>query len=245
MFAGFLAPFRGALFLFRRRALWRYAAIPLFLNILLVIAAIWAWMAFVVPFGASLVPGGEGWLSESGRWVARVILYIAALPLVLGVYLVVASLLGGPFYEILCERVEREVMGRAFDDLPPRNLARVAIDGIRVELGNLVVAILGGILAFMLPILVPGFGAIVSIPIGWFLAGFDFIAYPFDRRALKLRKKIGIALSHLPATLGFGLAVWLMLLPLVTLPFAAPCAVVGAALLFPGGRRAARVTARS
>ena len=75
------------------------------------------------------------------------------------------------------------------------------------------------------------------VPLAWFLAGFDFIAYPFDRRAMKLRRKLGIALRNLPTTLGFGLAVSLMLLPVVTLPFAAPCAVAGAALLFPGGRR--------
>jgi CysZ protein len=182
------------------------------------------------------MPGGEGWLAESGRVVARVILYVATLPLVLAVYLVVSSLLGGPFYELLCERVEREVMGAGFDDPTPRNLWRSFADGIRVELGNLVVAVVGGLIALFLPIVIPGAGAIVSIPLGWFLAGFDFIAYPFDRRALKLRRKIAIALRHLPATLGFGLAVSLMLVPIVTLPFAAPCAVAGAAMLFPGGR---------
>jgi CysZ protein len=182
------------------------------------------------------MPGGEGWLAESGRVVVRVILYLTTLPLVLGVYLVFASLLGGPFYEILCERVEREVMGGSLDEPPARNMFRVFVDGIRVELGNLVVAIVGGLLALLLPIIIPGFGAFLSIPLGWFLAGFDFIAYPFDRRALELRRKIAIALRHLPATLGFGLAVWIMLVPIVTLPFAAPCAVVGAAMLFPGGR---------
>jgi uncharacterized protein involved in cysteine biosynthesis len=119
-------------------------------------------------------------------------------------------------------------------------LFRLFMDGIRVESGNLVVAVVGGVLALLLPVFVPGVGAAVAVPLTWFLAGFDFMAYPFDRRALKLRRKLGIAARHLPATLGFGLAVWLMLVPVVTLPFAAPCAVTGAALLFPGGRPRAR-----
>jgi CysZ protein len=237
MFAGFLAPFRGFAFLAKRPRLWRYAAIPLAINALLVIAAIWAWIELVVPWAAGLLPGGSGWLAESGRTVARVILYVAAIPLVLAVYLVVASLLGGPFYEVLCERVEREVLGMGFDEPPRRSLFRVFVDGIRVESGNLVVAIVGGLIALFLPIVVPGAGAVVSVPLGWFLAGFDFIAYPFDRRALTLGRKLSMAFRHLPSTLGFGLAVWLMLVPIVTLPFAAPCAVAGAAMLFPGGRR--------
>jgi CysZ protein len=237
MFAGFMAPFRGFVFILRRRSLWPYAAIPVLLNVLLVVAAGWAWIEVVIPWGASLMPGGEGWLAESGRVAARVLLWVATLPLVLAVYLVLASMLGGPFYEVLCERVEREVLGTGFDEPTPRAMLRVFVDGIRVELGNLVVAILGGLVALVLPIIVPGIGAFVSIPLGWFLAGFDFVAYPFDRRTIKLRRKVAIALGHLPSTLGFGLAVTLMLVPIVTLPFAAPCAVAGAALLFPGGRR--------
>src|SRR5262245_1553750 len=178
-----MAPFRGLAFLAARRRLWKFVAFPLLLNFLLVVAAGWAWIEVVVPWAASLIPGGEWWLAESGRIAARVILYIVTLPLVLAVYLVVASLLGGPFYEVLCEHVEREVMGLAFDEPLHRNLARAFVDGIRVESGNLVVAIVGGLIALFLPVIVPGVGAFLSVPLGWFLAGFGFIAYPFDRRA--------------------------------------------------------------
>lgn len=237
MIAGFLAPFRGFGFLLRRKRLWRWAAIPLVLNLVLVVAAGWAWIAFVLPWFEHFLPGGEGWLATSGRVAVRVLAWIATLPLALGVYLGLANVVGGPFYEVLCEQVEREVMGLRFDEPRPRHLLRAFVDGIRVEAGNLVVTVIGGVVALFCPILIPAAGAAISIGIGWFLAGFGFVAYPFDRRALSLRSKISFALRHLPATLGLGLAVSLMLVPVVTLPFAAPCAVAGAALLFPGGRQ--------
>ena len=236
MISGFLAPFRGFVFLLRRPRLWRWVLIPIALNFVLVALAAWAWIDFVVPFFAGLLPGGEGWLATSGRWVVRVVAWIATLPLVLGIYLVAANIVGGPFYEVLCGHVEREALGGGLDEPPRRSLLRSFVDGIRVELGNLVVAVLGGLVALVCPLIVPGFGAALSIGIGWFLAGFSFVAYPFDRRALDLRPKLAFALKNLPATLGIGLAVSLMLIPVVTLPFAAPCAVTGAALLFPGGR---------
>jgi CysZ protein len=233
--AGFLAPFRGFDFVARRKRLWRWVAIPLLLNLVLVAAAGWAWIEIVVPWFAGLIPGGEGWLAASGRFLVKLLAYVATLPLVLGIYIVAANLVGGPFYEVLCEQVEREVMGQRFDEPGPRHLLRMFVDGIRVELGNLVVTVVGGIIAILCPLVIPGIGATVSLVIGWFLAGFGFVAYPFDRRALSLRRKLSFALRHLPATLGLGLAVSLMLIPIVTLPFAAPCAVAGAALLFPGG----------
>lgn len=236
MIAGFLAPFRGFAFLLRRKRLWPWAAIPLVLNVVLVVVAGWAWIHFVLPWFEHFLPQGEGWLAKSGRVAVEVLAWIATLPLGLGVYLVLANLVGGPFYEVLCEQVEREVMGLRFDEPRRRHLLRAFVDGIRVELGNLVVTVVGGLVALFCPILIPGAGAALSIGIGWFLAGFGFVAYPFDRRALSLGSKISFALRHLPATLGLGLAVSLMLVPVVTLPFAAPCAVAGAALLFPGAR---------
>lgn len=240
MFAGFFAPFHGFGFLVRRRHLWRYAIVPLVLNVALVVAAGWAWMHFVVPWVAGLIPGGEGWIATSGRFLARLIVYVVTLPLALGVYVVAALVVGGPFYEALCERVEREVLGGRFEEPLPRPFWRIFADGVRVGLGNLVVAILGGVVALLCPIVVPGFGAVLSVVIGWFLAGFSFVAYPFDWRGVNLLPKVGIAFRHLPTTLGVGLAVSLMLVPIITLPLAAPCAVVGAALLFPGGTRRGR-----
>jgi uncharacterized protein involved in cysteine biosynthesis len=233
--SGFLAPFRGFAYLARRRRLWRWAAIPILLNCALVAASAWAWIEVVVPWFAGLVPGGEGWLATSGRVIVKVVAYVATLPLALGVYLFAAMTVGGPFYEVLCEQIERDVLGPAFREPPPRSFARRMSDSLAVGAGNLVVVIVGGVISLFCPIVIPGAGAAISMAIGWFLAGFSFVAYPFDWRGVKLRPKVGFAFRHLPATLGLGFAITLLLFPIVTLPFAAPCAVAGAALLFPGG----------
>ncbi len=234
---GFFAPIRGFLHLASRPRLWPFAATPVLLNVVLVAVGMWLWFSWAEPRILHLLPQGDGWLATLGTWTARILLWIAAAPLLLGLYLVFANLVGAPFYEVLCAKTEAELLGFEAAEVPRHGIWRAVVAGLRVEAGNLLVAIAGGALAFAAPLVLPGFGAVLSLGIGWFLAGFDFIAYPFDRRSMTLRSKLAVAFDHLPATLGFGIAVYVLLIPVVTLPFVAPCAVVGAARLFPGARR--------
>lgn len=238
--AGFAAPFRGFLRLAARPRLWPLAAAPVALNVLLCAGLGYAWFGVVEPRAEkALVEGlglGAGWVAALGAWAVFVVMLLAALPLLLGVYVALAGVVGGPFYDVLCAATEAEVLGEKYET-PRRGFVAGLAAGLRCELGNLVVAVVGGLLAFAASFVAPPFGLGVATGLGWFLAGFGYLAYPFDRRALTLGSKLKVVLRRLDVALGFGCATYVLLLPVVTAPFVAPCAVVGAALLFPGARR--------
>jgi CysZ protein len=242
---GFLAPFRGFARLAARPRLWPFAAIPVALNVGLCVGVAWAWFGLAEPALEARIADaaalGDGFFDSAARWLVRVLMFLAALPLLFGVFLALTGVVGGPFYEALCAATEAEALGRR-DDPSVRNFFRVLVDGLAVEAGNLVVAVAGGVLALVMALAFPPFGAVPATALGWFLAGFGYLAYPFDRRARPLREKLAIVMRHWDVALGFGAATYLLLLPMVTAPLVAPCAVVGAALLFPGGERAGRST---
>ncbi len=245
--SGFLAPFRGFARLAQRPKLWPFAAIPVALNIALCILTAWGWFGFAEPAFEDYLAGAagfdDGFFGSAARWLVRIVMFLAALPLLFGVYLALAGIVGGPFYEALCGATEAEEVGRR-EDPSTKNFFRILIDGVAVEVGNLLVSVVGGLAALALTVFVPVFGVIAATGIGWFLAGFGYLAYPFDRRTRPLGEKLKIVLAHWDVALGFGLATYLLLVPIVTVPLVAPCAVVGAALLFPEGRRGGRGASR-
>ena len=241
--SGFLAPFRGFARLIARPKLWPLAAIPVALNVALCVLTAWGWFGYAEPALedrlAAAAGFDDGFFGTAARWLVWFVMFLAALPLLFGVYLAMAGVVGGPFYEALCGATEAEVLGRRADP-STKNFFRILIDGVAVEVGNLVVSIVGGLAALALTLFVPPFGVVPATLIGWFLAGFGYLAYPFDRRTRPLGEKLKIVLAHWDVALGFGLATYLLLVPIVTVPFVAPCAVVGAALLFPEGERGGR-----
>jgi CysZ protein len=175
---------------------------------------------------------------SSTPWVSATVFGAtsATLPLLLAVYLALAGILGGPFYETLCEAVEAEELGRPAPT-HGRGFLSALLAGVGVECGNFVVSFAGGIVAFAVSFAFPPFGAFAAAGIAWALAGFGYLVYPFDRLATPLRAKLATVSKRLDVALGFGAAVYVLLIPIVTVPFVAPCAVAGAALLFPGGSK--------
>jgi len=239
--SGFLAPLRGFAHITARPGLWPWVALPVALNVALCVGVGWAWFGWASPalerWTVDALGGAGSWWGEAVEWATWLLMLLAAAPLLLGAYLALSNVVGGPFYEVLCEHVENAAAGVP-DDAPRRGLFRAAVGGLRVEAGNLVVTLVGGVFAFAVTLLFPPFGAFVAAPFAWFLAGFGFLAYPFDRRATTLGFKLRAVLRRLGVALGFGLAVSLALPTIILLPIVAPCAVAGAALLFPHGRPA-------
>jgi uncharacterized protein involved in cysteine biosynthesis len=220
---GFVAPFRGALFV-ARHGLWGYLAAPLLINLALVILAGWAggrWGTGWLHLGA-----GTTALSVAGRilvWVG-----VALVGLVL--FLVLQPILTGPFVDLLSERCERIVRGHA--PSPGVMRATVLAVGHGVLKSGLYLAALG---FTVLAGAITGVGAAIGAVVYAAFIAFDAFDYPLARRNVSFMGKWRYLLSRPGQTVGYCCgAVLLYLFPLFV-PWAAivapAFAAVGATLL--------------
>lgn len=242
---------RGFFRLLRSPSLWKWAVVPLILNIVVVFLSLWLassladWLVGKTGAGALKTwedAGGLWWVLSyvvwALGWVASKLVWIV-LPL-LSTWLIVAfpfgiiyKLLFMPFMELMTESTERLVLG--FHEDQPFDFGRIY--------SNLVVAILDAILlTFMqgllylvlLPInLLPFLGSVlwVVIPPAIF-AGMDYSDINLVRRRYTMTEKVRLWRTHEWRFLGYGMSFFFLItLPLVNV-VAIPCAAVGGALLY-------------
>lgn len=182
---------------------------------------------WVTPFADAWL---TGWQLALRIVVALAMLGLAALLLV-ATYTAVTLAVGDPFYERISREVETTLGGM------PESAGRFWRSFAR-GLGNTVRLILLAVAAALL-VLVVGFipvvGTVGAFVLaagfgGWILA-IELTGFVFDARGLKLRQRRRMLAARRATTLGFGMAVYLLLL----VPFAAvvvmPAAVAGATLL--------------
>jgi CysZ protein len=242
---------RGLFRLVRSPSLWKWAVVPLILNLLVVFLSLWLassladWLQGKTGAGAlkSWEDAGTLWWLLSYvvwalGWVASKLVYVF-IPLI-STWLIVAfpfailyKLVFMPFMEVLTEATERIVLGIHEDK---------AIDYAKVY-ANLVVAIVDAILLtltqgllylVLLPInIIPFLGSVLwmILPPAIF-AGMDYSDINLVRRAYTTREKVRLWRSHEWRFLGYGLSFFFLItLPLVNI-VAIPCAAVGGALLY-------------
>jgi CysZ protein len=210
--------------------------------VLIVGALFWAALALLVVFLDELTvlatPFADTW-SDTGRLVVRTLVGMALLggyvALVVITFATLATLVGQPFYERICDRVERRL------GAPPpltgagwwRTLPRATLE----SLGLLALTLLCAVPVFLLGVLplvgqtvAPVVGAVVS---GFFLA-IELLAIPLQRRGLTLAERLRWVWGHREVAVGFGVAAFLLfLVPLMNV-LAMPAAVVGGTLLVRG-----------
>ncbi len=189
---------------------------------------------------ANLVtPFANDW-DEPYRTAIRVVAGVAFLAvgfvIIVYTFTTLTLVVGDPFYEKIWRHVEGE-----FGEVPDldtagfwRNLGR----GLASIFRMLVPTILIGIALFALgfipllgQVLVPAVGAILG---GWFLA-LELTGFAFNARAKTWRERRQALRNMRPATVGFGVAVYLTFLIPGGAVIMMPAAVAGATLL---GRRA-------
>jgi CysZ protein len=140
--------------------------------------------------------------------------------------------IGDPFYERISELVEHRYGGvpDGVEVSFGRSLGRSVVDSIRL----ITLSILAGIPLFLLG-LIPVVGQIVSPVLGALVGGWllavELTGAPFQRRGQRLRDRRRVLRANRPATLGFGVAVFLcFLIPLGAI-LLMPAAIAGATLL--------------
>jgi CysZ protein len=239
-FVGFGYCIAGFRHLWQRPRLWVWAAIPVALMVALVatslvltfgavpaiMAHLWAW------------PGGPGLGPALGRtaWIAvAATLAVGLFAASVVVLWAISSLFATPFYDVLAEKVEQELLGT---DPPPTSWIAILSDaGQSVVHTLLALALYGVALAVVALVeLIPGIGTVLGALLGavvtaMFLAR-EVIDTPLARRRVSFATKVAFQARHFALMQGFGTAATLLLaIPGVNF-LSMPVAVVGGTLLY-------------
>jgi len=218
LFRGFLAPFRGAIYIARER-MWRHLIVPIIVNLAL----------------------GVGTLLAAARfWRQDLAEFTAGSPVVGWIFLVVMTFLGGVLLFILlqplvnaifCDRLAEAVEKRVRGNAP-----RVPVlASVGKALGHGLLKLIFYAIALGLGLgltAVTGVGSLVGIGLGAIFLAYDGFDYPLSRRGATFAGKWAYLGKNPGLALGYGLGTYaLYLVPLAFL-VAPPFAAVGATLAY-------------
>jgi len=160
------------------------------------------------------------------RIVAQILMFLLTLLIAFFLYLPVARVLLAPFAEGLSRRTHAINTGEQVRQ-NNQGWGRAMWEGLKLVMFQLMIAL--AVLA--LGLFFPPVGTPIGVAVAIFLGGLDFFDVPLSTRGLRLRKKLGVIWRNKSLALGFGGAVYLMLLIPVISMLALPVGVVGATLL--------------
>lgn len=216
---GFVAPFRGAMYVTRER-LWHFVLLPLLFNIALAVGA-----AFVA---------GRYWQKElADRAVGSpalgtlLLVVTTALGTVI-LFLILQPLFGTIFNDFLAERVERRIAG----DTPKVPLLASAGRALSHGVLKLVLYGLALVVGLALGAVTAGVGSLVGIGLGAIFLAYDGFDFPLSRRGATFGAKWRYLALHPAQTIGYGLGTTVFYLIPLALIVAPPFTAVGATLVF-------------
>jgi uncharacterized protein involved in cysteine biosynthesis len=219
LFRGFVAPFRGAVYVTRAR-LWHFVLMPLLLNAALAVGA-----AFL---------SGRYWKMElAGRAVGAPVLgtLLLVVTTVLGaviLFLILQPLLGAVFNDLLSERVEKRVAGELAKQPFFASAGRALVHGLL----KLILYGLALVVGLALGAVTVGIGSAVGLFLGAIFLAYDGFDFPLSRRGATFGAKWRYLALHPAQTIGYGLGATLLYLIPLALIVAPPFAAVGATLVF-------------
>jgi CysZ protein len=227
---GMTAPLAGWQVMRRHPALWRYAVIPVILNLLITLLILVALVALAVYFSVKLHPRfAPTWtdrLLEAGTILLLVILAVGA---ALATWVLLNGILCGYYFGKLAREAEIR-LGMPADQIRDITFRHQVVDTCR-DLAA-VIGINLGVLALNI---VPGLGTVIAVPVGAYfnalLLGRDFLDFPLGLRGLRRDARQAIVRQHRWETVGLGAAAFLFLLIPILGAVVSATAVVGAVVL--------------
>jgi CysZ protein len=225
--AGFMLPLKGGLLLLRHRRLLALATVPLVLNLLLYLAALALVVHYYEQWFGLLVAQPQAWYWFVGYVVLRLVAFVLLLAALVFSFVFVGTALTAPFLEVLSAHVERLLRGpETLTFGRPLSWLR----DLRRALGHALLLLLLWLGLFPLSFL-PGLGHLLWMVGSWLLLAYNFTAFALEHRRWSFREQWRLLLREWAATLGFGAAVFVvLLLPLFGLVLL-PIAAVGGTLL--------------
>ena len=203
---GALTPWRGFRHMCDHPRLWRFAGMPIALNMIITVAVlallIWAVPELIHYAHASIV---DVWYRIPLLFVLDTLIVAAAITATAVTWLLVSGILCGYFYERLAREVEIG-LGTPAETLKDLALRYHVVDAV-IDVAKLI----GINMGFLVLHIVPVIGSIVAtIGITCFdcyIFGNDYLDFPLALRGMRLDEKRAFARRYLSHTLGLGMSV--------------------------------------
>jgi CysZ protein len=218
LFRGFLAPFRGAIYVARER-MWRHLVAPILVNLALGVG--------------TLVAASRFWRQDLAEMLAKspVVgwIFVGVMTVLGGVmlFILLQPLVNAVFCDRLAEAVEKRVRGSA----PAVPL--LASVGRALAHGLLKLVLYGLALGVGLALTaLTGVGSLVGVALGAIFLAYDGFDYPLARRGATFAGKWAYLAKNPGLTLGYGLGSYVLYLVPLAFLVAPPFAAVGATLAF-------------
>ncbi|MBI4966050.1 MAG: EI24 domain-containing protein [Desulfomonile tiedjei] len=225
---------RGALFLWAHRELWKYAAAPLAIS-LVVLGGSYILLYYVFSHLVGQMMGGE-WYWQALYYMLLVIVGLIVLVVFFFIFTLVASALASPFNEVISQKTEQIITG-TFHEAPFSAALLLKDSGRAIAHSFRILGLYILLLVLVLPLLlIPGIGsllfAVASALLSAYKFAHEYLGYPMDRRRFSWQEKRAFLKSGFRSIMGFGLGnLVIASIPVVNL-FFIPAAVVGGTLLF-------------
>ena len=209
------APLAGFAFMTRHPALWRYAALPILINLVITAAVLicgvlmFVWIIGDRPFD----------FGDNGAWLLLEILldivaFVVLLGIVLSVWLTVGALASDYFLEKLVRQVELS-LGLSADEMRDVSLLHQALDTLK-SLTLLIVVNVALLTLHFVPVIGSVIGLAAALYWNSLIFGYELFAYPLTLRGKRREEIRAFTRAHRPYTLGLGAAVLALgLVPLV------------------------------
>lgn len=190
------------------------------------------------PHKPRMKPMGEppSWAAPVGKTVLEwgVLLGLWAVGIL--VVMALSNVVAAPFNDLLSEEVEHLVLGTEGPKFSWKVVLRDTVRTIGLEVLKLVIYVVVMGLLFLLTLVLPAIGHVISSVVGFVFTAMyfslDYIDWPASRRNRSVTYRFGLLTDHFMPMFGFGTGLWAFLfLPLVNLLFM-PAAVAGGTLLF-------------
>jgi CysZ protein len=221
--------------LIKLRGVKRYVVVPVLINFILFIGAIWYLYAEFDSLLERFLPSWLDWL----EFLIWPIFFIACLLIIFFTFTIIANIFGAPFNGVLSEKIEQKITDQKLilDDNQSKGYLNL-LSGARIGISNefrklLYIAIRA--IPLLLLFIIPGVN--IFAPFIWFMFGawmlaIEYLDYPMGNRNLTFKQQLTLIKQNRFLCLGLGMAMMVMtIIPGLNF-FAMPVGVAAATSLW-------------